>query len=168
STTLFRLNCRAQRIGAAGWVYARMHFDLVDNVLFRSEDRIVTRKQVSLAEEYLQDHFPGFPVLPGVLMLEAMAQAARKLLNQPRLVVGGIKALRYGSMVRPGEALQIEVQIAKDHGDGSYTCKGTGKVQRPGEPEPQETAVSGTFTLRPVLPPADTQTTPTHGGREQP
>jgi 3-hydroxyacyl-[acyl-carrier-protein] dehydratase len=145
-----------------------MHFDLVDNVVSRSEDRIVTRKQVSLAEEYLQDHFPGFPVLPGVMMLEAMAQAARKLLNQPRLVVGSVKALRYSSMVRPGEALQIEVRITQEHGDGSFTCKGAGKVHRPGEPEPQETAVSGKFTLRPVIGPAETKTTPSHGGREQP
>jgi 3-hydroxyacyl-[acyl-carrier-protein] dehydratase len=145
-----------------------MHFDLVDNVISRSEDRIVTRKQVSLAEEYLQDHFPGFPVLPGVLMLEAMVQAARKLLNQPRLVVGEVRALRYGSMVRPGETLVVEVQLAKDHGDGAYTCKGTGRVQRPGDAEPQENAVSGKFTLRPVARPADMQTTFAHGGIEQP
>jgi len=56
-----------------------MHFDLVDRVLELAPDRIVTLKQVSAAEEYLQDHFPSFPVLPGVMMLEALVQAARRL-----------------------------------------------------------------------------------------
>ena len=56
-----------------------MHFCLVDRILERSDDRIVTIKLVSNAEEYLRDHFPGFPVLPGVMMLEAMVQAGRAL-----------------------------------------------------------------------------------------
>ncbi len=144
-----------------------MHFDLVDSVISRSEDRIVTRKQVSLAEEYLQDHFPGFPVLPGVLMLEAMVQAARKLLDQPRLVVADVKALRYGSLVRPGEALVVEVQCLERRGDGWVTCKGSGKVQRPGDAEPQETAVAGKFTLRPVSGPAAARTSLAVGGTQQ-
>ncbi len=48
-----------------------MKFDLVDQILEQSETRIVTVKQVSQAEEYLGDHFPSFPILPGVMMLEA-------------------------------------------------------------------------------------------------
>src|SRR5262249_58553760 len=59
-----------------------MHFDLVDRVLEQSPDRIVTLKHVSAAEEYLQDHFPTFPVLPGVMMLEAMVQAGRRMLEK--------------------------------------------------------------------------------------
>ena len=71
-----------------------MKFDLVDQVLEQDEKRIVTIKQVTLAEEYLADHFPGFPILPGVLMLEAMVQAASKLLapEGQRLVLGEVKA----------------------------------------------------------------------------
>ena len=49
-----------------------MKFNLVDQVLEKSKDHIVTVKQVSQAEEYLADHFPTFPILPGVMMLEAM------------------------------------------------------------------------------------------------
>ena len=56
-----------------------MHFRLIDRVIERQASRLVAVKQVSLSEEYLQDHFPTFPVLPGVLMLEAMTQAAREL-----------------------------------------------------------------------------------------
>ena len=59
-----------------------MHFDLIDRVLDHRPGAIVTLKSVSNAEEYLQDHFPTFPVLPGVFMLESMVQAARELLKR--------------------------------------------------------------------------------------
>ena len=51
----------------------RMRFSLIDAIIEQSPDRIVAVKQVSLAEEYLADHFPSFPVLPGVMMIEAIA-----------------------------------------------------------------------------------------------
>ncbi len=88
-----------------------MHFDMVDRVLEVSADRIVTLKQVSRAEEYLQDHFPEFPVLPGVFMIESLVQAGRRLVEHnggaPRLVLGSVRAVKYGSFVRPGESLRI-------------------------------------------------------------
>ena len=56
-----------------------MRFDLIDRVLECETDRIVAAKNVTMAEEYLGDHFPGFAVLPGVFMLETMVQAARSL-----------------------------------------------------------------------------------------
>ena len=62
-----------------------MRFDLVDAVLERGGERIVTVKNVTAAEEYLGDHFPGFPILPGVMMLEAMVQAARRFLEEERV-----------------------------------------------------------------------------------
>lgn len=143
-----------------------MHFDLVDRVIESSEDRIVTIKQVSASEEYLQDHFPGFPVLPGVMMIEAMVQAARRLVSAGsgrggagtgRLVLGGVRALKYGSFVRPGETLRVEVSLSKAVGDGSYEFKGEGTVLRFGGSggggeagESGATAVAGRFTLRPV------------------
>ena len=52
-----------------------MKFNLIDSIIELSDTRIVAVKQVSLAEEYLADHFPTFPVLPGVMMLEALTQA---------------------------------------------------------------------------------------------
>ena len=138
-----------------------MKFELLDHILEESPDRIVALKQVSLAEEYLGDHFPTFPVLPGVMMIETMVQAARRMLagrGDSRLVLGEVKALKFGSMVRPGEALEVEVTLSKELGDGSYLCKGTGRVRRPG-PEGQEqgadsakaeTTVNGRFTMRPI------------------
>ena len=56
-------------------------FNLIDRIEEVSDTRLVAVKYVSLAEEYLADHFPTFPVLPGVLMLEAMTQAAGWLLH---------------------------------------------------------------------------------------
>ncbi len=135
-----------------------MHFCLVDKVLERSDDRIVTIKQVTAAEEYLQDHFPSFPVLPGVLMVESLVQAARLLaegrpgVGPTRLVLGSVRALKYGSFVRPGETLRVEVTLHKANPDGTFDFKGEGTVLR-GQPFPDSdptTAVSGRFTLRPV------------------
>ncbi|MDP7008163.1 MAG: hypothetical protein QGI78_01175 [Phycisphaerales bacterium] len=128
-----------------------MKFDLVDQVLEQEESRIVTIKQVTLAEEYLADHFPSFPILPGVLMLEAMVQAASCLLtpNGERLVLGEVKAVKYGAMVRPGDALRVEITAGTTAEDGSTPCKGKGTVLRRDGQEP-ETAVAGRFTMRPA------------------
>lgn len=134
-----------------------MHFDLVDRVLEQSPDRIVTLKQVTAAEEYLQDHFPTFPVLPGVLMLEAMVQAARRLCDargQPRMVLGQVRALKYARFVKPGCALRVEVSLHKYHDDGTSEFKGEGVLIEPGSSDPPPSAVSGRFILRRVRIPA--------------
>ena len=129
-----------------------LRYDLVDSVLEQAPDRIRTRKVVAAAEEYLADHFPGFPILPGVLMLEAMVQSARLMLGDlagTTLVLGGVRALKYGAMVKPGEALDVDVSLVKGPDDsGTWTCKGTGTVR--GGSLDGETAVSGRFTMRPI------------------
>lgn len=137
-----------------------MHFRLVDAVLERSEERIVTIKQVSSAEEYLQDHFPGFPVLPGVMMIEAMVQAGRELLGAEgkdgsRHVLGAVRGLKYGSFVKPGETLRVEVSVHKRLEGDAVEFKGEGTVieagrAAAGDSQVARTAVSGRFTLRPV------------------
>ena len=59
-----------------------MQFTLIDRILgLESGRRIVAIKNLTLAEEYLAEHFPGFPVMPGVLMLEAIAQASAWLIR---------------------------------------------------------------------------------------
>lgn len=134
-----------------------MHFDLVDRVLELGPERILSVKNVSAAEEYLQDHFPTFPVLPGVLMIEAMVQAARKLLahSDPKLgrhVLGSVKALKYGAFVRPGDSMRIEVILHKSTGESAFEFKGSAEVIRPDDPpgSAHPTCVSGRFTMRPV------------------
>ena len=126
-----------------------MKFVLIDSILEQSPERIVAVKQVSLAEEYLADHFPSFPILPGVFMVEAMVQAAREMLPKDHnLVLGEVKALKFGQLVRPGDALEVEVTLHKVNEDGSFTCKGSGTVKKRGGGE--DTAVSGRFTMRPI------------------
>jgi 3-hydroxyacyl-[acyl-carrier-protein] dehydratase len=138
-----------------------MHFNLVDRVLDCTPERIVTVKQVSAAEEYLQDHFPGFPVLPGVMMLEAMVQAGRLLAEHrggpARLVLGQVRALKYGRFVRPGEVLRVQVEWGKELPDGAIDLKGEGRVlpALAGERgavnvDEAPVAVSGRMVLRPV------------------
>lgn len=136
-----------------------MKFELIDQVIEQDAEHIVALKQVSLAEEYLADHFPGFPVLPGVLMVEAMLQAARLLLrarSNERFVLGEVRALKYGNMVRPGDALLVEVEL-QGESEGGFRFKGVGRVrtssdrgQKDESTDPGETAVSGRFTMRPV------------------
>jgi 3-hydroxyacyl-[acyl-carrier-protein] dehydratase len=99
-------------------------FNLIDQIESISAQRIVARKQVSLAEEYLADHFPTFPVLPGVLMLEAMTQAAAWLLHTRHnfgcsmAVLREVRNVRYGRFVAPGDALRIEVELTRELPDG--------------------------------------------------
>jgi 3-hydroxyacyl-[acyl-carrier-protein] dehydratase len=131
-----------------------MHFDLVDRVLEIGPERIVTLKQVSAAEEYLQDHFATFPVLPGVMMLEAMVQAGRRLVETSvpgaaadgPWVLGKVRALKYGRFVKPGSALRVEVTLGKRE-NGEFDLRGEGTVIEPGGAE-GGTAVSGRFVLR--------------------
>lgn len=132
-----------------------MHFSLVDRVIEQSADRIVTLKHVSSAEEYLQDHFPSYPVLPGVMMLEAMVQAARRLCDTGTastapMVLGQVRALKYGAFVRPGATLRVEINLHKKNDDGTIDFKGEGTLIEPGASGEAPTAVSGRFLLRPV------------------
>lgn len=129
-----------------------MHFSLVDRVLEQSADRIVTLKHVSSAEEYLQDHFPSYPVLPGVMMLEAMVQAARRLCDTTTspMVLGQVRALKYGAFVRPGATLRVDVTLHKKNDDGTIDFKGEGTLLEPNATTEPPTAVSGRFLLRPV------------------
>ncbi len=134
-----------------------MHFTLIDRVVEQDETRLVAVKTVSMAEEYLQDHFPSFPVLPGVFMLEALVQAARAHLETAgvaeRFVLGEVRAMKYGSFVRPGEVMRVEVSRVGDVGEsGAVTYKGQASRSELGGSTGGESTVcvSGRFVLRPM------------------
>ena len=111
-----------------------MRFVLVDKIeAIEPGKRIVTVKALSLAEEYLADHFPAFPVLPGVMMIEAMVQAAAWLVRVQQdfacsiVVLSAARNVRYASFVQPGNMLRCEVE-AIQIGPESAKFKGTGLV----------------------------------------
>lgn len=133
-----------------------MHFTLIDRVLERTETTLIAIKHVSSAEEYLQDHFPGFPVLPGVMMLEAMTQASRALIDEQNdaevpWVLCQAKALKYGAFVRPGATIRITINLHKHNDDGSVDFKGDVRLIEPdSNPDEFPVACSGRLTLRPT------------------
>jgi 3-hydroxyacyl-[acyl-carrier-protein] dehydratase len=85
-------------------------------VEFESGRRAVAVKNVTLAEEHLHDHFPGFPVMPECLMIEAMAQTAGILVGQTsnfqeKVVLAKINKAVFFDYVTPGDSLRIEARI---------------------------------------------------------
>ena len=110
-----------------------MKFNLIDRVEHLSDEKIVAVKYVTLAEEYLADHFPTFPVLPGVMMLEAITQAAGWLLHhrtkfsKSMAILKEAKNVKYGSFVAPGNFLRVEIEFVKST-DAGATFKASGAV----------------------------------------
>jgi len=110
-----------------------MRFWLLDTIEeFIANERLVGSKQVSYCEEYLQDHFPEFPVLPGVFMLEAATQASAWLLRFSEDYAHSIvelkeaKNIKYADFVRPGSKLTVTTELMKkDEREATFKVTGT-------------------------------------------
>jgi len=109
-----------------------VRFHLLDRIESVTDDRLVAVKAVSQAEEYLADHFPTFPVLPGVLMLEAAVQASAWLAFRRTAfactvaVLKTARNIRYGHFVSPGRTLRMETSYDKPtQGGHAFRIEGT-------------------------------------------
>lgn len=83
---------------------------------FESGQRAVAVKNVTLAEDHLHDHFPGFPTMPASLMIEGMAQTAGILVGEARsfaekVILAKVKRASFHRLVRPGEQIRYEAEI---------------------------------------------------------
>ncbi len=113
----------------------RYPFVLIDRITeTRGNTELTAIKNVTLNEQFFQGHFPGNPVMPGVLQLEAMAQAAgilmlRQIDGEDKLgVYMSADKVKFRRAVKPGDHLQIDVKITKNR-DGKIACaEGTCKV----------------------------------------
>jgi 3-hydroxyacyl-[acyl-carrier-protein] dehydratase len=117
----------------------RYPFLLVDRVLeMEAGERIVAIKNVTWNEPYFTGHFPGDPVMPGVLQIEALAQAAAILGYQSHeglaergggVLLMGLDKVRFRRKVIPGDVLRLEVNVTQKRGktwkvEGSATVEG--------------------------------------------
>jgi 3-hydroxyacyl-[acyl-carrier-protein] dehydratase len=102
---------------------ASMRFTLIDRITgLEPNAKITAVKNLSLAEEYLADHFPGFPVMPGVLMLEAMTQASAWLIRASEdfahsvVLLKEARNVKYAQFVEPGQTLEVTAEVIEQDG----------------------------------------------------
>jgi 3-hydroxyacyl-[acyl-carrier-protein] dehydratase len=112
-----------------------MRFNLLDRIVeVRPGQSLHAVKNLTLGEEYLADHFPSFPVMPGVLMLETLVEAGAWLLRltddfaSSVIVLREAKAVKYGTFMEPGKQLAVSVELV-ERTDGLATFKGKGETE---------------------------------------
>lgn len=120
---------------AALWHRWRMRFSLIDRILeLEPGKKICAVKNVALSEDYLADHFPRFPVLPGVLMIEALTQSSAWLIRQSEdfahaiVMLKEARNVRYADFVRPGRTLTVTAEVVKQD-ERFTTLKAGGRVE---------------------------------------
>lgn len=121
----------------------RYPFLLVDRVIdLKPGQRAVGVKNVSMSDPFFQGHFPGYPVMPGVLIVEALAQVGAVALLTTDEYAGqlalfaGIDNVRFKRQVKPGDTLRLEVelnQVRRGIGSGSGTATVDGQLACRGE-----------------------------------
>jgi 3-hydroxyacyl-[acyl-carrier-protein] dehydratase len=123
-----------------------MRFCLLDRICsFEPGVELTAVKSVSLAEEYLADHFPEFPVLPGVFMLEAATQSAAWFVRMSEeyahsvIVLQEAKSVKFTDFVTPGNTLRMRVEQLKREGS-VVSFKFEGQVE-------ERTCVSGRLAV---------------------
>jgi 3-hydroxyacyl-[acyl-carrier-protein] dehydratase len=110
-----------------------MRFHLVDRIVDVVPGKSLRAvKNLTLGEEYLADHFPTFPVMPGVLMLHALVESAAWLLRLTEefaysvIVLREVKNVKYGTFMQPGKQMALHVELVGQEGSLA-TFKGKGE-----------------------------------------
>jgi 3-hydroxyacyl-[acyl-carrier-protein] dehydratase len=123
-----------------------MRFHLIDRIVeVRPGQSLQAVKNLTLGEEYLADHFPTFPVMPGVLMLQTLVEAGAWLLRltddyaSSLIVLREAKGVKYGTFMEPGKQMILSVELV-ERGEGQATFKGKGETEG-------QTTVSARLTL---------------------
>jgi 3-hydroxyacyl-[acyl-carrier-protein] dehydratase len=147
----------------------RYPFLLIDRIVeFERTKRVVAIKNVTMNESFFQGHFPGAPIMPGVLVIEAMAQAGAVLMlsemedrHSKLAVFTGIEGAKFRRSITPGDQIRIEVDVVsfrsragkmagKAFVDGKLACEATltcmvvpraaeSKPESKSEPNPEAT-----------------------------
>lgn len=112
-----------------------MRLTFIDRILeLAPGERIKAAKCLSLTEDYLKDHFPFFPIMPGVLMLEAMYQTAAWLVratdnfHHSLVTLSEVNNVKYSDFVEPGQTLLLTAELLK-HTDNAFRLQCLGEVQ---------------------------------------
>jgi 3-hydroxyacyl-[acyl-carrier-protein] dehydratase len=100
-----------------------MRFHLIDRIdRWEAGKSLAATKYLALGEEYLADHFPQFPIMPGVLMLQACVEAAAWLwrattdYRHPVIVLRELKSVKYGTFMLPGRRMDVKVELKEADG----------------------------------------------------
>ena len=111
-----------------------MRFQLLDRIVeLEPGVKITAVKALTMAEEYLADHFPQFPVMPGVLMLEALTQASAWLIratedfSHSMVVLKEAANVKYAQFCEPGQTLTVHAEIIKST-DNETKLKARGMI----------------------------------------
>ncbi len=112
-----------------------MYFSLIDKIdELRVGESITATKSLAMSEEYLRDHFPKFPVMPGVFMIEAMTQASAWLIRvsenfaHSMVVLKETKNVKFGQFLQPGQTMVVTSKIVSDSED-STVLKAQGAIE---------------------------------------
>lgn len=112
-----------------------MRFQLVDRILeVEPGRRIKAVKKLTLGEEYLADHFPTFPVMPGVLMLQSLVEAGAWLwrvsdeFRHSVVVLREARDVKYGQFMQPGMTMTLAVEL-ENEAEARAAFKGRGEVE---------------------------------------
>ncbi len=115
--------------------WPNMRFTLIDRIVDLAPGAKITAvKNLSMAEEYLADHFPGFPVMPGVLMLEAMTEAGAWLVRATEdfahsmVLLKKARNVKFANFLQPGQTLTVTAEIVETT-DRETRLKTSGSVE---------------------------------------